>query len=384
MTSSMNNLSNVSLDELAALLEERFFPIFQYAAVGFAKVGLQCEWLRVNQKLCQITGYTEAELLGMTFCEMTHPDDLALDLQNMQAVIAGDMPINVMEKRYIRKDGFIVWIHLTAALVRNHAGQPEYFITIIEDITARKASEKALLQSNKDLENFATVVAYNLLDPLRKALAFNEFIQKDTEAGVTESLKDYFSRMQALLRRMQFLVSDLYHFSKVIKQQKPFVRVNVSDIILEAIGELTQYRLEVGGHIEFFDTQPLWAWGNAEQLQQAFQNLIENALKFHAKDRPPEVKITTLLEANRCEIVIEDNGIGFPEEQMERMFEMFQTYHADKNYSGTGIGLALARKIIEQHHGTIVAHSTPGKGSIFVVKLPTKLSEDLSRSFEFD
>jgi PAS domain S-box-containing protein len=121
--------------------EERLFPLFEHAAVGFAKVGLDCQWLRVNHKLCEMTGYSENELLGRTFCDITHPDDLDADLVNMQAVIAGDIPINMMEKRYLCKDGALLWVHLTATLVRDEKGQPAYFITVIEDISARKALE---------------------------------------------------------------------------------------------------------------------------------------------------------------------------------------------------------------------------------------------------
>lgn len=135
----------------AMALEEQFFPLFEQAAVGFAKVGLQGEWLRVNQKLCDITGYTEAELLTMTFQEITHPDDLEADLSNMQKVLNNEMAINLLEKRYFRKDGSIVWIYLTATLVRDSAGCPLYFITVVEDISGRKLAEQALVASKEQL-----------------------------------------------------------------------------------------------------------------------------------------------------------------------------------------------------------------------------------------
>jgi PAS domain S-box-containing protein len=141
---------NMTIDpprKLGVELEDRFFPLFQHAAVGFAQIGLRCEWLRVNRKLCEMTGYTEQALLRMTFKDITYPDDLEEDLTNMQSVMAGTLDINVMEKRYIRKDGDIVWVHLTATLVRDEEGQPSYFITIIEDITQRKLAEAALKDS---------------------------------------------------------------------------------------------------------------------------------------------------------------------------------------------------------------------------------------------
>jgi PAS domain S-box-containing protein len=135
--------------KVLALLEERFFPLFEHAAVGFAKVGLDCRWLRVNRKLCEMTGYTENELLGMTFCDITHVEDLEADLANMKAVMAGELGINSMEKRYICKDGAVIWIHLTATLVKDQNDLPDYFITIIEDITDRKEMETALIESER-------------------------------------------------------------------------------------------------------------------------------------------------------------------------------------------------------------------------------------------
>jgi PAS domain S-box-containing protein len=125
-------------------LEKRFFPLFEQAAVGFGKIGLHCEWLRVNQKLCEITGYSEKELLCMTFKDITHPDDLEADLENMEHVISGDLDINLLEKRYIRPNGEVVWVYLTASLVRKHNGEPDYFIVIVEDITQRKQVEARL------------------------------------------------------------------------------------------------------------------------------------------------------------------------------------------------------------------------------------------------
>lgn len=136
-------------DRLDNNLENQFFPLFQYAAVGFAKVGLDCSWLRVNRKLCEITGYSEEELLAGTFIDITHPDDIEADLSNMRQVMAGELDINVMEKRYIRKDGAIVWIQLNATLARDTQNRPDYFIVVIEDITQRKLAEAALAASER-------------------------------------------------------------------------------------------------------------------------------------------------------------------------------------------------------------------------------------------
>jgi len=161
------------VQEIASHLESQFFPIFEHAAVGFAKVGLQCEWLHVNHKLCEMTGYSERELLAMTFKDITHPDDLEGDLSNMRKVMAGDLNINIMEKRYIRKDGSIVWVHLNAMLVHDAQNEPDYFITIIEDITQRKQAE---LNLQKQLEREQLVA--EILDSIRSETDLDTILEK--------------------------------------------------------------------------------------------------------------------------------------------------------------------------------------------------------------
>lgn len=136
-------------------LENHFFPAFEKATVGFAKIGIAGEWLRVNQRLCNITGYSEAELLQMTFQEMTHPDDLSEDMHNVRKILRKETDFNLLEKRYIRKDGSIVWVHLTATLIRDEMDTPLYFMAVIEDITPRKLVEEALQKSE---ERFQLVI----------------------------------------------------------------------------------------------------------------------------------------------------------------------------------------------------------------------------------
>lgn len=130
-------------------LDSQFFPLFQSAAIGVAKVGLDCSWLWVNRKLCDITGYGESELVGKAFGEITHPDDLEADLSNMRQVVAGELDINVLEKRYVRKDGSLVWVQLNATLVRDEAGEPDYFIVLVEDISERKMAGEQLRESER-------------------------------------------------------------------------------------------------------------------------------------------------------------------------------------------------------------------------------------------
>lgn len=211
--------------------EERLFKAFQEASTGFAKVGLDGTWLSVNQKLCDMTGYTEAELLGKTFMDITHPDDVQADLDNMHKVMDNKLPINLMEKRYICKDGKIVWVHLTAALIRDQAHQPEYFICIIEDITQKKKTEEALQQRETMLSDFFENGAIGLLftspdgTVLKANQAIAELLGYAPEEIIGRSIAEYHVDTHAFEELQQRHLND-----EVVKDYEARLRCRDSSI----------------------------------------------------------------------------------------------------------------------------------------------------------
>jgi PAS domain S-box-containing protein len=353
----------------AVSFEEKLFPLFEDAAVGFGKVGLDCSWLRVNRKLCEMTGYSEEELLGMTFIEMTHPSDVQADLENMQAVMAGELPINVMEKRYIHKNGSVIWIHLTATLTRTSQGRPDYFIVIVEDITARKEAEEALRKSNRDLEQFATLISHDLLAPLRKVVLFGDALKASGD-GLNDEQRDYIDRMQRSAHRMQQLISDLLNLSRIDRKGQPFRKSDLKRIVEAATGDLQDELEQVGGEVVLGEID-IRLEVDAVQLKLLFGQLLENALKFRKQGLKPVVRIEAqVLPNGMCEISFQDNGIGFDEAHNQRIFGVFERLNGGHDYEGTGIGLAICQKIAQRHSGTIRANSKPGVGSVFIVSLP--------------
>ena len=248
----------------------------------------------------------------------------------------------------------------------------------------RRAEEQTRLfaeelqRSNRELEQFAAVASHDLQEPLRKIQAFGDRLRMRFRDQLGEQGQDYIDRMQASAKRMRKLIDDLLEYSRVTTKAQPFAPVNLTEIVREVADDLEARLHQTGGHVEIGELPVVQA--SPLQMRQLFQNLISNALKFRRPDEPPLVRISVASAAEatsggsghglQCQIVIEDNGIGFEPQYGERIFELFQRLHGREDYEGTGIGLAICRKIVDRHNGHIVAHSTPGAGSRFVVTLP--------------
>jgi signal transduction histidine kinase len=262
-----------------------------------------------------------------------------------------------------------------------------------EEIAERKQAEEKLKmiaakleQSNRELQDFAYVASHDLQEPLRKVQAFGDRLRAKCEPALTDEGRDYLDRMQNAARRMQNLIQDLLLFSRVTTQPHPFEKVPLAKVIREVLSDLEVRLQQTGGFVHMEALPTLDA--DPVQMRQLFQNLISNALKFHRPGVPPVVKISShILEppagaesngAQRCQIRVEDNGIGFDEKYRDRIFAVFQRLHSRQNYEGTGIGLAICRKITERHGGTITAHSLPGQGATFVVTLPMHQAKENS------
>ena len=244
-----------------------------------------------------------------------------------------------------------------------------------------RESKEQLERSNRELQDFAYVASHDLQEPLRKIVVFGERLKEKAAEHLQPETLDYLQRMQKAASRMQNLINDLLTFSRVTTKAQPFAPINLAEIAgevmddLEGRIEMTKGRVEVGD-LPVIDAEPV-------QMRQLFQNLIGNALKFRRPEAPPVVKIEAKIFSgvlpksdpnarvqDFCELRVSDNGIGFEEKYLDRIFNVFQRLHARNEYEGTGMGLAIARKIALYHSGAITAKSAPGEGSTFIVTLP--------------
>ncbi|MGD1912938.1 MAG: PAS domain S-box protein [Rivularia sp. (in: cyanobacteria)] len=369
--------------------EELFRLAFKDAAIGMALVAPDGRWLKVNRALCEIVGYSESELLKTTFQEITHPDDLETDLGYVHQMLVGEIRTYQMEKRYFHSSGYIVWILLSVSLVRDKQQQPLYFISQIQDITLRKQAEarlksllKELERSNRDLKDFASVVSHDLISPLHKIQILCEYLQQDYSQVLDEQGIDYLGRMMQVRSRMQTLIEDLLNFSLVTTQGQSFVKVDLNQIVQYVISDL---KADAFTDAVFSLGELPTIMADAGQMYQLFQNILGNSLKYHKPQMTPAIKIyqthrsQNQISHKECEVVIEDNGIGFDEAYIEQIFEPCQRLHNNREYEGTGLGLAICRRIVERHGGSISATSTQGVGAKFIIALPLQKMGDRER-----
>jgi len=244
-----------------------------------------------------------------------------------------------------------------------------------QDITERKKAEskieqyaKALERSNNALQEFASMASHDLQEPPRKIITFGNQL-KHIPGNSDKRSEDYLNRMQQTAARMQTLILDLLRYSQVHTEAKPPRQINLRNIVDEVIEILEKRISETRGTIIIDSLPALHA--QDFQMRELFQNLIGNALKYHREGVYPVIKIKSCqMENQHWKITVEDNGIGFDEKHKNKIFSPFHRLHGRSTYEGTGMGLAICKKIVDRHRGTITAQSTPEKGSTFIIILP--------------
>lgn len=237
-------------------------------------------------------------------------------------------------------------------------------------------ANQSLQRSNRELEQFASVASHDLQEPLRKIQAFGDRLQVRCSDQLGEQGRDYLARMQSSATRMRSLIDALLTFSRVTTKAQPFVPVNLASIAEDVVSDLEARVQQMNGRVDIGELPTLEA--DPLQMRQLLQNLIGNGLKFARADHPPVVQVESKMlqqedgEIPRCEISVRDNGIGFEETYLDRIFELFQRLHGRQEYEGTGMGLAICRKIVERHGGDITARSAPDLGATFLITLPLR------------
>jgi len=269
--------------------------------------------------------------------------------------------INVLE-RPIRSSTLKAVVH-SAIKTRERQYQVRDLLSKLESIAVK------LEQSNTALQDFAYIASHDLQEPLRKIETFGGLLASEFDSIAEEQGKDYLGRMQNAASRMRAFIQDLLNYSCVSTEVEPPRRINLKTVVQDVLSALEVPISQTNANITIGDLPEINA--DAVQMHQLFQNLIGNALKFHG-DEPPVIEVSSPGCSDAiCEIRIRDNGIGFDQKCAERIFAPFQRLHGRSRFEGSGMGLAICKKIVERHGGTIRAESAPGDGATFVIHLPT-------------
>jgi PAS domain S-box-containing protein len=264
---------------------------------------------------------------------------------------------------------------LNARLVSQGPNLPRIILLAIEDITERRFTEwrladqrRELQRSNAALDEFASVASHDLQEPLRKIVTFGDLLSRSAGPALQSTAREHLARMLNATARMRTLINDLLMYSQVSTRVQLFVDTDLAAIAREVITDLETTIAEAGGRVEVGKLPVIAA--DPLQMRQLLQNLLGNALKYRRKDMAPVVQLNGSNGGPQCTITVTDNGIGFNEHYAEKIFRMFTRLHGREEYEGSGIGLAICRKIVERHGGTIAATSTTGQGATFTVTLP--------------
>jgi PAS domain S-box-containing protein len=329
----------------------------------------------VNDKFCEISQYSREELIGQNHRIVKsglHPHQFYVNL--WRTISCGQVWEGEICNR--AKDGSLYWVNTCIVPFLDENGRPYQYVSIRYDITQRKEAEaklvsysKRLEQSNQELENFASVAAHDLQEPLRKIQSFSDRLATKYAQILGEGL-DYLERMGNAAGRMQCLIDDLLTYSRLRNQGRSFGEVDLNLVFKNVLSDLEVSIEKAHARISISELPNIDA--DVGQMHQLFQNLISNAIKFRHAERPCEVSVSVDTFGNYCVLVIRDNGIGFDEKYLNRIFNIFQRLHGRSEYPGTGVGLAVCRRIVDRHNGQITAKSMVGQGASFLVTLPMR------------
>ena len=339
-----------------------------------------------NRLFLQTVDKSLSDLVGRTDADLYPPELAAKYRRDDERVMASEELFHDVEENQ-HADGHRVYVEVLKTPVydakRNVVGTQCMFW----DVSARKRAEAAVEQttaelsrSNADLQQFAYAASHYLQEPLRKIQTFSGRLQAKFADALNDEGRDHLDRMVNAAQRMQELIESLLTLSRVMTKAEPFRPVDLNGVVRGVLSDLEVSIRETGATV---DVEPLPTIdADATQLRQLFQNLIGNALKFRRPDVPPVVRIYAADDksagdapprsGNVVRLVIEDNGIGFDEKYLDRIFVAFQRLHTRTEYPGTGMGLAICRKIVERHNGAITAESRPDQGARFIVTLPRR------------
>jgi light-regulated signal transduction histidine kinase (bacteriophytochrome) len=308
-----------------------------------------------------------------------HPDDREEVIARSKDAVERGVPYE-FEYRVLRTNGTVRWVTAKGRIERSPDGANLASLGVVMDITERKQAQEVLknrlmqerqaeelMRSNAELQQFAYVAAHDLQEPLRMVASYTQLLAQRYKGHLDADADDFIAFAVDGAHRMQALIADLLAYCRVETTGRQFQETSSGDALKQALHNL-QGTIEGSGGVVTMDPLPVVV-GDEAQLIQLFQNVVGNAIKYRGTE-PPRVHVTASRKAGEWVFMVRDNGIGIDPQYFEKIFVMFQRLHRRDEYSGTGIGLSLCKKIVERHDGRIWVESSPGIGSTFFIALP--------------
>jgi two-component system CheB/CheR fusion protein len=352
--------------------EAELRAVFDLAAVGTGMVDARTSrFLRVNEQLCRMTGFTREELLTRTVPDITHPDDRERDREIIRGLLTGAQERWSVEKRYVRKDGEVVWVLVNGTLIHGIRGQGSHVIAHAADITDRRRTDDALRDANRLKDEFLATLSHELRTPLNVVAGWTSILQRDLTSQ--EHVRRGLSVIERNTESLRRLTDDLIGMSSVLTGRVRLERrlVDLRTVLDDAVESITLAGQAKGLTIrtDFEDNLPVR--GDEARLRQVFWNLLSNAVKF--TDAGGTIRAAAHVRRDVVVVEVADSGIGIPAEFLPHVFDKFRQEDAShtRAHQGLGLGLTIARQFTELHGGTIAATS-PGRnqGAVFTVTLP--------------
>jgi len=355
---------------------------FELAAVG-ASVGIW-EWLDVNgseeywsSKFYELLGYQDQEINASieNFRALLHPDDQARTFAAVQKHFDDNVPFDI-EYRLKTKCGSYRWFRGSGIASRDAHGMPKRMVGSIQDVHDKKVYQEELedtiaklKQSNSDLERFAYVASHDLQEPVRVVASYAQLLERRYHDRLDDGARDFITFISDGCKRMQNLINDLLAFSRINMGEMEVESVDLN-LVLDQVQRMLARQIDNSAAIVETPENLPSVQGCRVQLERLIQNLISNSLKYKREGVPPYVKVSVEKKKAHWHFSIEDNGIGIEEKFYDKIFVIFQRLHGVGQYSGTGVGLAVCKRIVDNHCGEIWLRSVPGSGSVFTFSLP--------------
>jgi PAS domain S-box-containing protein len=352
--------------------EARYRGTFERAAIGIAHVAPDGRWLRANPRFQEIVGYSEPELRLRTSEGVTHPEDVAGERALAGRLLRGELEVYSLEKRYVRKDGSYTWVQLTVAPVRDATDRLRYLVAAAEAIDQRKHAEEDLREAVRARDEFLHIASHELRTPLTSLRLQLESLRGALGRAEVLPRERLHAKAESALRaseRLGTLVDELLDVSR-IAEGAVVVAPEEGDLVAavrEVAERMAPDAARAGSEVHVLAPEALRARFDPARLEQALTHLVANALKYGA-GKPVDLVVQRQGAAAR--LLVRDRGIGIDPAERERIFGRFERAVSSRHYGGLGLGLFVARRLVEAHGGTIAVDSSPGEGSTFAIELP--------------